>query len=38
MKVHIYNVKAKSQAGNIRVKYIRATQKGQSQKKTSTGY
>ena len=38
MKVHIYSVKAKSQAGNIRVKYIMATQKGQNQKKISKGY
>ena len=30
MKVHIYNVKAKSQAGNIRVEYIMATQNCQS--------
>ena len=42
MEVHIYSVyrvyivyKAKSQAGNIRVKYIMTTQKGQSQKKIS---
>ena len=35
MKEHIYSVKAKSQAGNIRVKYIMATQKGQRQKKIS---
>ena len=34
MEVHIYSVKAKSQAGN-RVKYIMTTQKGQSQKKIS---
>ena len=33
MKEHVYSVKAKSQAGNIRAKYIMATQKGQSQKK-----
>ena len=33
MKVHIYGVKAKSQVGNIRVKYIMTTQKGQNQKK-----
>ena len=32
---HIYSVKAKSQAGNIRVKYIMTTQKGQSRKKMS---
>ena len=38
MKVHIYSVKAKSQAGNIRVKYIMTTQKGQSRKKISKGY
>ena len=30
-----YSVKAKSQEGNIRVKYIMTTQKGQSQKKIS---
>ena len=30
MKVHIYSVKDKSQAGNIRVKHIMTTQKGQS--------
>ena len=30
MKVHIYSVKAKSQAGNIRVKYIMTIQKDQS--------
>ena len=36
MKVHIHSVKAKSQAGNIRVKYRMTTQaKGQSQKKIS---
>ena len=35
MKVHIYSVKAKSQAGNVRVKYIMTTQKGQSQKKSA---
>ena len=35
MEVHIYSVKAKSQADNIRVKYIMTTQKGQSQKKIS---
>ena len=29
MEVHIYGVKAKSQAGNIRVKCIMTTQKGQ---------
>ena len=34
MEVHIYSVKANSQAGNIEVKYI-ITQKGQSQKKIS---
>ena len=36
MEVHIYSVKANSQAGNIEVKYI-ITQKGQSQKKISQG-
>ena len=35
MKVYIYSVKAKSQAGDISVKYIMTTQKGQSQKKIS---
>ena len=35
MEVHIYSVKAKSQAGHIGVKYIMTTQKGQSQKKIS---
>ena len=35
MEVHIYDVKAKSQAANIWVKYIMTTQKGQSQKKIS---
>ena len=38
MKEHIYSVKAKSQAGNIKVKYIMTTQKGQSQKKISKEY
>ena len=38
MKVHIYGVKARSQAGNIRVKYIMTTQKDQSQKKVSKVY
>ena len=33
MEVHIYSVKAKSQTGNIRVKGIMTTQKGQSWKK-----
>ena len=32
---NIYTVKAKSQAGNIRVKFIMTTQKGQSRKKIS---
>ena len=35
MEVHIYSVNAKSQAGNLSVKYIMTTQKGQSQKKIS---
>ena len=42
MEVHICSVyrlyiayKAQSQAGNIRVKYIMTTQKGQNQKKIS---
>ena len=35
MKVNIYSVKAKTQAGNIRVKHIMTTQKGQSQKEIS---
>ena len=38
MKAHIYSVKAKCQAGDITVKYIMATQKGQSWKKISQGY
>ena len=29
MKEHIYSIKAKSQAGNTRVKYIMTPQKGQ---------
>ena len=37
MEVHIYSVKAKSQAGNIWVNYIMRTQKSQSQKKISKG-
>ena len=42
MEVHMYSVyrvyvvyKAKSQAGNITVKYVITTQKGQSQQKIS---
>ena len=35
MEVHIYSVKVKSQAGNIWIKDIMTTQKGQSQKKIS---
>ena len=35
MGVHTYSVKVKSQAGDIRVKYIMTTQKGQSWKKIS---
>ena len=35
MKVHIYSVKAKSQAGNIRVKSMMKTQKGPNRKKVS---
>ena len=42
MEVNIYGVyrvyiiyKAKSQAGNVRVKYIMTTQKGQNQNKIS---
>ena len=35
MEVHMYSFKAKSQAGNIWVKYIMATQKGQGRKKIS---
>ena len=38
MEVNIYSVKAKSQAGNIWVKYIMTTQKDQSQKKISQGF
>ena len=37
MEVHIYSVKAKSQAGNIWVKYIMTAQIDQSQKKISLG-
>ena len=37
MEVHIYSDKAKSQAGNRRVKYIMTTQKGQSRKKINQG-
>ena len=37
IKVSIYSVKAKTQAGSIWVKDIMATQKGQTQKKTSSG-
>ena len=33
MEIHICSVKAKSQAGNIKVKDIMTTQKGQSRKK-----
>ena len=35
IEVHIFNVKVKSQVGNIWVKDIMATQNGQSQKKFS---
>ena len=35
MEVHIYSVKATSQTGNICVKDIMTTQKGQSRKKIS---
>ena len=35
MEVQIYNVKAKSQASNIWVKVIKATQRGQSWNKIS---
>ena len=34
---YIYSVKAKSQAGNIRIKYIMTTQKGQSRKENQLG-
>ena len=34
MEVHIHSVKAKSQAGNVRIKDM-TTQKGQSRKKIS---
>ena len=37
MEEHMYSVKAKSQTGNIWVKYIMATQKGQSRKKIMEG-
>ena len=33
MKEHMYSVKGKSQAGNVRVKKIMKTQTGQSPKK-----
>ena len=35
MKVHIYSVKAKSQAGNIRVKYIMTTKKAKAERKSA---
>ena len=35
MEVHIHSVKAKSQAGNVRIKDIMTTQKGQNRKKIS---
>ena len=35
MEVHMYSVKAKSWAGNLGVKDIITTQKGQSRKKIS---
>ena len=35
MEVHVHIVKAKSQAGNVQVKDIMKTQKGQSRKKIS---
>ena len=35
--IYIYSVKAKSQASNIRAKYIMTTQKDQSQKNISQG-
>ena len=37
MEVHIYIVKAMSQVGNIRVKYIMTPQKDQRRKKISKG-
>ena len=37
IEVHIYSVKAKCQGGNIWVKDITTTQKGQSWKKISKG-
>ena len=37
MEVHIYSVKAKSQAGNTQVKDIMTTQKSQSWSKISQG-
>ena len=37
MKVHIYSAKAKSQAGNIRVKYIMTTQKRPKPKQNQLG-
>ena len=35
MEVHIYSAKAKSKAGNIRVKYIMIAQKGQKLKESA---
>ena len=35
MEVHIYSAKAKSKAGNIRVKYIMIAQKGQKPKESA---
>ena len=35
MEVHIYSVKAKSQAGNIRVKYIMTTKKAKAERKSA---
>ena len=35
MEVHIYSVKAKSQTGDIRVKYLMRTQKGQAKRKSA---
>ena len=35
MKQHIHSVKAKSQAGNIRVKYVMTTKKAKVERKSA---
>ena len=35
MEVHIHSVKAKSQAGNIRVKYVMTTKKAKAERKSA---